>query len=168
MQRRHSREGVFTYQTDTIRYSLRRGERIIDLVKRYPNSVGVIGEDVAIEKGVSGKPIGPIERNGQQLRFALLAGRRGLALVQLQNTEYVSVVTSYPKAAQIILNKLGINARITVVKGCIEAELQPDSEFTVAIEAVQSGGSVRDNNLFVVEDYLWPLQLMKIGNGELL
>lgn len=147
---------------------MRRGERAIELCERSVEAAGIVGEDILIENGASGDPIEPIERNGQQLRFALLAGRGGLTLAQLQDRENVSIVTSYPRIAKLLLDEIGINAALTTVKGCVEAELQPEGEFMAAIELVQSGASVIENDLTVVADDLLRLRLMKIGKGDLL
>lgn len=131
-----------------------------------PDSLGLIGEDLAIEAGVSVVPLEPIvNRSGYPLRFALL-GRAGASLAGLVAAERPSVVTSYPVMAAKLAAEIGLKAEITYVKGCIEAEVA-DGTFDGAIELVQSGDSVRDNGLEILADDLYAVRLMKIGEGEI-
>ena len=169
MSRKRSLGGVFTHVCPdrATRYSVRRGRRIIELCEDDQTSAGIVGEDIVIETETPAEALEHIQIDGRSLRFALI-GQIGMTLMRLQNTESVPIVTSYPRAAEMLLKQLGINARIVFVQGCVEAELWPGSQFPAAIELVLSGESVRDNGLRVIEDYLRKLQLMKIGRGELL
>ncbi len=126
-------------------------------------SIAIVGEDTTIEMGVEGEPIEPIMKDGKVLRFALL-GQVGTRLVSIQSRELV-VATSYPVMAAQLMTQLGIKGSILEVSGCVEAELTGAPSADVAIELVQSGDSVRQNNLAIIEDYLYPLRLMKVGEG---
>lgn len=164
----HFNGGVFTYERDGSVYSIRRGERIVELCTKYPrDSIGLIGSDLATELGVRGGVMAPIEKNGQALRFALIA-QKGMSLSRLQTIESPRIVSSYPITAQATLAALGLTPTAIYVKGAIEAELMDiREEFCAAFELVQSGDSVRDNNLQIIADDLCPVSLLKIGKGEL-
>lgn len=161
----HLQGGVFTYQQDDRVYSLRRSGRAIQLaIEGGESSLAIVGEDAAIEFGVEGDILEPIEKNGQRLRFALL-GRAGMNLTLLQCRE-LTIATSYPVMARRLMAELALGGTLLEVAGCVEAELAgktPNAD--VAIELVQSGASVRENGLELIEDDLYVLRLMKIGEG---
>ncbi len=165
--RRHFRGGVFTYEQGGQAYSLRRSNRAIQLaLEGGESSLAIIGEDAAIEAGVEGETLEPIKKDGQPLRFALL-GRVGVNLASLQSQELI-IATSYPVMARRLMTELALSGTLLKVDGCVEAELTGDTPAAdVAIELVQSGASVRENNLAVLADDLYLLNLVKIGEGRI-
>ncbi len=159
-----SRGGDFIYE-DTERrrrYSLCRGTRVVELCQQELDSVGFVGSDVAYETDVDGEVVAQISN----LRFSLLANQRALSLSRLQGLSDVRCVSSYPRMAAALCRRLSLDSvAITAVSGCIEGELVR-GDFDVAIELVQSGGSVEDNGLTIVEDNLEKVTVVKLG-GEL-
>lgn len=158
---------VFTYRDEETIYSIRRGARIIELCNRFSeNSVGYIGSDVANELGAPFRPIEPIQKDGNILRFALLMnGDDERTLSQLQTQSRVlRILTSYPGTTGRLLLQLGLRASIEVVNGSVEAELSERRlRFDGAIEQVLSGGSVLANDLRIERDNLETVNLVQIG-----
>ncbi len=99
---------------------------------------------------------------GQVLRFGLLALNGDMLRCKLAWGDEIRLATSYPVCAD---RYLGYSLPITTeyVGGCVEAELldRPD-DFDGAFELIQSGDSVRQNGLEIVEDDIETIKLMRI------
>lgn len=126
---------------------------VLDSVQRNPASIGYVGSDRANEDGYSGfrislDPI--INEKGQPLRFALIALDALKLRAKLSSNEPLRVATSYPLSASRLLGSENI---FEYVSGGVEAELNDRlDEFDAGYELVQSGDSVRQNGVEIVED----------------
>jgi ATP phosphoribosyltransferase len=120
---------------------------------RDRTSYGFVGSDRIAEDQCDWyqETLEPIQNEkGQPLRFALIARDADRLKAKLARSEPLSVITSYPTIA---LSKLGVKNTVEYVGGCVEAEvLDRGEEVDAAFELVQSGDSVRENRLEIVED----------------
>ena len=99
------------------------------------------------------------------VRFALICREEATWRVDdLRNMSNVRIVTSYMANTARLLDQLGVEAELSRVDGCLEAELRDKRlGFTAAVDLVQTGRSVWDNRLRIAQDYLEPVWLAKIG-----
>ena len=124
-----------------------------------PNSQGLVGSDVVGEffyecPDLAVSDVGPmVNGNNEQLRFALIGPKK-----MLDTNTYV---TSYPATARRFL---GDRAKIIEAGGSIEAEV--DDLGVVGFELVQSGESVLQNGLTVLEDNLAMVSLCLVGRSS--
>lgn len=137
---------------------------MIQSVLRNPGSTGYVGTDRIEEDGfrLASVSRGPITNaTGQILRFALIARKGSPAQDKLRSNEPLSVVTSYPRIAFRQLEGAPL-ASVDYVNGCIEAELIDRTDIDAAFELVQSGDSVRQNGLQIIEDDIQNVYLNKV------
>jgi ATP phosphoribosyltransferase len=131
----------------------KRGVEVLNSIQRNPSSIGYVGSDRMKEDGYTGfsETIEPIVNTaGQLLRFALIAQDPLTVRAKMSGAEPLKLVTSYPLTA---IRLMGQNNKIGYVSGGIEAELRDDSnDYDAGFELVQSGDSVRQNKLEIVED----------------
>lgn len=144
----------------------KRGSSVIGSVLRTTNSVGYVGTDRLEEENAQlcSENRGAIINEAEQpLRFALIARSDSSARNKLRSGEPISIVSSYPRTA---LMQLGENriASLENVTGCIEAELVDRTDIDAAFELVQSGDSVRQNGLAIIEDDIRFVYLAMIRN----
>lgn len=92
----------------------------------------------------------------QPLRFALIAVDALNIRAKLRNNESVTIATTYPLTAARLM---GSDNGIEYIPGGIEAELIDRPEIDCGFELVQSGDSVRQNGLQIVEDDIEPVML---------
>lgn len=151
--------GSFIYPGSPSVY-IKRGCQVIRSVQRNPNSFGLVGSDTLNEIGFLGQreAIGPVENaDGRDLRFGLIAKR------MRPYTQELPIVTSYPETARRVLGALGLSiGSLEYVAGCVEAEV--GERDLIGFELIQSGESVRDNGLVILEDNLDRVDLVKISN----
>jgi ATP phosphoribosyltransferase len=160
--------GGIIWDDGTVQAFRKRGSAVISSVLRGANTVGYIGtdriEEEAAELAVENR--GPVINDaGQPLRFALIARPGSPATNKLRSGEPVSIVSSYPRTA---LERLGREriASVENVRGCIEAELVDRTDIDAAFELVQSGDSVRQNGLEIIEDDLRSVYLAMIRKSS--
>lgn len=123
------------------------GKRVIESVLNRQGSIGLVGSDVVGEyyeddPRIKVDELEPVRNeNGDELRFAVLAPDN-----ELTSDRYV---TSYPNTARRVL---GTNINLTIAGGSIESEVV---DLGIAgFELVQTGNSVRDNDLIIKSDNL--------------
>lgn len=93
---------------------------------------------------------------GQVLRFGLIS-RPGRCL-----SESLDIITSYPESARRILARYGIAINsLECVGGKVEAEV--GERDLIGFELIQSGNSVIENELAVLEDYLETINLVEVA-----
>lgn len=143
----------------------KRGSAVIQSVLRNPGSSGYVGTDRIEEDGyrLYSESRGPVSNDaGQILRFALIARSDSAARNKLRANEPLAIVTSYPRIAFRQLEGTQL-ASLDYVNGCIEAELIDRPDIDAAFELVQSGDSVRQNGLQIVEDDIQNVYLNKVS-----
>jgi ATP phosphoribosyltransferase len=131
---------------------------------RNPGSWGYVGTDRIDEDGIRlfGETRGPVVNDaGQMLRFALIARQDSDARDKLRRGEPISIVTSYPRTAVRRLGDTTLES-VEYVGGCIEAELMDRPNIDAAFELVQSGDSVQQNELRIIEDDIKNVYLDKV------
>jgi len=107
---------------------------------------------------------------GQPLRFALATRDTAQDMMMVRskitNNEPLKIATSFPNTAVRELARLGIWGVVSaanIEQGCVEGLLAERTATVDAIfEVVQSGNSVRQNGLVVLEDNIMPVMLMKV------
>ena len=111
-------------------------------------SIGLVGSDVVGEyyeddPRIKVDELEPVRNeNGDELRFAVLAAPTAEPTMK-------RYVTSYPNTARRVL---GTNINLTIAGGSIESEVV---DLGIAgFELVQTGNSVRDNDLIIKSDNL--------------
>lgn len=126
---------------------------------RDKTSLGFVGSDRTKEDGYEGysESLGPVMNEKQQaLRFALIAVNADRIRSKLTNGDQLKIATSYPNVAATMMP----NTYTEYVVGCIEAELNDRWDtIDAGFELVQSGDSVRQNGLEIVEDDILPVNL---------
>lgn len=128
-------------------------------MERNPNSFGIVGSDLLGERPFAGSAevIAPVVNDGGQvLRFGLIS-RPGRCL-----SESLDIITSYPESARRILARYGIAINsLECVGGKVEAEV--GERDLIGFELIQSGNSVIENELAVLEDYLETINLVEVA-----
>lgn len=125
---------------------------ILKSIERDPTAQGFLGSDRLKEDGYTGfsESVEPVmNAKGQPLRFALIATNSLKTRTKLINNEPLVIATSYPATTTRIM---GPANEIEYVAGGLEAELIDRPEIDCAFELVQSGDSVRQNGLQIIED----------------
>ena len=130
---------------------------------RNPESRGLVGSDRLDEVGFDGykESVGVVMNdNLQALRFALIAQDADRCRAKLRAGEGLRLATSYPRAA----TRRFPGFELMYASGGIEAELlDQGASLDAAYELVQSGDSVRDNGLEIVEDCIEFVELVEIS-----
>lgn len=148
------------WEGDGITAFRKRGSMVIESIKCDKAAIGFVGSDRVLEGGYEGfretlEPI--VNARGQVLRFGLIAYNALRARTKLANNGPLTVVTSYPVVAASVLGNA--NTYISVPGG-VEAELRDrESTLDIGFELIQSGDTVRDNNLQIIEDDIMPVNL---------
>lgn len=130
---------------------------------RTPESRGAVGSDRLYEMQFEGavESIAPIvNASGQSLRFAIIARDVERCRAKIRNGEVMRIITSYPNATK----RLFPEVEVFYASGGIEAELIDQADrIDAAYELVQSGDSVRENGLDIVEDAIEFVELCGIS-----
>lgn len=169
-------EDVFIYQGAEATYYRKRDKEIArNVLLAGIGALGLAGSDALNESpvlGASSETLLPIVNDrGQPLRFVLAtcATRQAVRRVEskIANNEPLRVATSYPNTAiRDLQEKLGIDSFIPAVgrqTGGIEAVAwQFPDEVDAVFELVQTGDSVRDNGLQIIEDDITSVDLCKV------
>lgn len=156
--------GAIIWDDGNVQAFRKRGSAVIQSVLRDASSVGYVGTDRIDEDGLelSRENRGPVTNEaGQRLRFALIARKGSPVRDKLRADEPISIVTSYPRTANRRIGEDRV-ADIQVVSGSVEAELVDRPDIDAAFELVQSGDSVRQNGLWIVEDDIRYVFLNKV------
>lgn len=135
---------------------------VVRSVERDIGAWGFVGSDRLGEVGYTGfsetvEPI--INPAGQPLRFALIATSSLRVRTKLASKQPMVVATSYPVTARRIM---GQENQYEYVPGGVEAEIIDRSDIDCGFELVQSGDSVRQNGLEIVEDNIESVTLESI------
>lgn len=132
-------------------------------VARNPDSRGLVGSDRLDEMQFDGykESVGIVMNDRQQaLRFALIAQNADRCRAKLRAGEGLRLATSYPRSAM----RRFPDFEFMYASGGIEAELlDQGAGLDAAYELVQSGDSVRDNGLEIVEDCIEFVELVDIS-----
>jgi len=128
------------------------------------NGVGLVGADVTEEQEVLGL-IGEAVATLDRLRY-VLAGRPETEQrfwTKLKYGEPPLVGTTYPNATRAFFNGF---VHIAYTPGSTEALPYLKPEIDAICELVQSGDSLRENNLKIFKDNIAPVKLMLVRQAE--
>jgi ATP phosphoribosyltransferase len=145
-----------------IEFLFLRDDDIPDYVADGVADIGIVGENVALEKG---KNLDAVKKLGfSKCRLSLAIPKeidyKGLAYFQ-----NASIATSYPKILQGFLNKNNISADIHEISGSVE--IAPSIGLASAVcDIVSSGSTLLSNGLKEVETIL-NSEAIIIGNQNL-
>lgn len=157
------RDGII-WASDTVMAFRKRGSMVIKSIERDKAACGFVGSDRLKEDGYAGfsETIEPVVNElGQPLRFGLIAIDALKVKAKLVSNQPLKIATTYPLTAARCLNLSAEN--IEYFPGSIEAELVDNQqEFDCGFELIQSGDSVRQNGLTVVEDDIEQVTLQSI------
>jgi len=138
----------------------KRGSMVIESVQREPGAWGFVGSDRVMENSYGGfrETLEPVVNDkGQPLRFGLIAYNALRARAKLVGGDRLTIATSYPQIASSLLKN---TENIVYVPGCVEAELRDrEKDVDMGFELIQSGDTVRDNDLEVIEDNIMQITL---------
>ena len=152
----------FIYPGDPDIY-VKRGSQVIRSIQRNLESFGIVGSDKLGEVDFLGQRevIGAVKNTrGQVLRFGLIAKQ------MRPTSQELPIVTSYPETARRVLGSLGLSiGSLEYVEGCVESEV--GERDLVGFELIQSGKSVRENDLVILEDDLERVNLVKISRTNI-
>lgn len=142
-----------------IEFLFLRDDDIPDYVADGVADIGIVGENVAIEKG---KNIDTVKRLGfSKCRLSLAIAKE----IDYQGLEYfqnASIATSYPKILQDFLDKNSLSAEIHEISGSVE--IAPSIGLASAVcDIVSSGSTLLSNGLKEVKTILHS-EAVIIGN----
>lgn len=145
-----------------IEFLFLRDDDIPDYVADGVADIGIVGENVALEKG---KNIDTVKKLGfSKCRLSLAIPKE----VDYQGLEYfkdASIATSYPKILQNFLNKNDIKADIHEISGSVE--IAPSIGLASGVcDIVSSGSTLLSNGLKEVETIL-KSEAVIIGNQQM-
>jgi ATP phosphoribosyltransferase len=139
-----------------------RDDDIPDYVADGVADIGIVGENVALEKG---KNIDTVKRLGFSKCRLSLAIPKGVDYVGLEYFQNASIATSYPKILKDFLSSKNIKADIHEISGSVE--IAPSIGLASGIcDIVSSGSTLLSNGLKEVETILQS-EAVIIGNQEL-
>ena len=165
--------GRFIWRENEMTYYLKRDAEVVTEVNVSGlGTFGLAGSDAVGEDPIrtfAAEDLMPIRNSsGQPLRFALATRNRAVDIARLKQKvtdgEPLCIATSYPVTLRKELQATGLALGATIVRqGGIEALLwQYEQEIDAIFELVQSGNSIRDNELVVVQDNIKPVMLQKV------
>jgi ATP phosphoribosyltransferase len=178
MRYRGSLGAAFIWGNDQLLYFQKKEKDMaISIVNDGEPCMGYVGSNVLMEQGSNGLAITSLEpvanERKQPLRFALAMRRDARkwadVAAKLACREPLTVGTSYPRTAQISLARLGIPMTIAaehIQSGGIESLPYQYPDLDVIFELVQSGDSLEQNNLTILEDDIVRINLLKIEPSD--
>lgn len=145
-----------------IEFLFLRDDDIPDYVSDGVADIGIVGENVALEKG---KNIDVVKKLGFSKCRLSLAIPKEIDYKGLEFFENASIATSYPKILQEFLNKHKITADIHEISGSVE--IAPSIGLASGVcDIVSSGSTLLSNGLKEVETIL-NSEAIIIGNQNL-
>ena len=145
-----------------IEFLFLRDDDIPDYVADGVADIGIVGENVALEKG---KNIDVVKKLGFSKCRLSLAIPKGLDYLGVEQFQNASIATSYPKILQSFLTKNRIKANIHEISGSVE--IAPSIGLASAVcDIVSSGSTLLSNGLKEVETIL-NSEAVIIGNQSL-
>ena len=145
-----------------IEFLFLRDDDIPDYVADGVADIGIVGENVALEKG---KNIDVVKKLGFSKCRLSLAIPKGLDYLGVEQFQNASIATSYPKILQSFLTKNRIKANIHEISGSVE--IAPSIGLATAVcDIVSSGSTLLSNGLKEVETIL-NSEAVIIGNQSL-
>ncbi|NJN28295.1 MAG: ATP phosphoribosyltransferase [Cyclobacteriaceae bacterium] len=145
-----------------IEFLFLRDDDIPDYVADGVADIGIVGENVALEKG---KNIDNIKKLGFSKCRLSLAIPKEIDYLGLQYFHQSSIATSYPRILGSFLEKNGIKADIHEISGSVE--IAPSIGLAAAVcDIVSSGSTLLSNGLKEVETILHS-EAVIIGNQNL-
>ena len=145
-----------------IEFLFLRDDDIPDYVADGVADIGIVGENVALEKG---KNIDVVKKLGFSKCRLSLAIPKGLDYLGVEQFQNASIATSYPKILQSFLTKNRITADIHEISGSVE--IAPSIGLATAVcDIVSSGSTLLSNGLKEVETIL-NSEAVIIGNQSL-
>lgn len=145
-----------------IEFLFLRDDDIPDYVADGVADIGIVGENVALEKG---KNIDVIKRLGFSKCRLSLAIPKEIDYKGLEFFQNASIATSYPKILQDFLSKNKITADIHEISGSVE--IAPSIGLATGVcDIVSSGSTLLSNGLKEVEEVL-KSEAIIIGNQNM-
>lgn len=151
-----SQGGHFTEQgEDGFEYRQRRSKNIPFALIENPGSAGYFGSDVWLE-------LGPIPRNKLEFKPVIEAPTSFALACRKDETQRfqnlrefkrgINIVTSYPNQARLSLGLMGVCiSSIRILGGSVEGGLVDYPEADMIYEMVETGNSIRDNDLAIIK-----------------
>jgi ATP phosphoribosyltransferase len=144
-----------------IEFLFLRDDDIPDYVADGVADIGIVGENVALEKG---KDIDIIKKLGFSKCRLSLAIPKEIDYNGLEYFQHASIATSYPKILQDFLDKNSISAEIHEISGSVE--IAPSIGLANAVcDIVSSGSTLMSNGLKEVQTIL-NSEAIIIGNQQ--
>ncbi len=145
-----------------IEFLFLRDDDIPDYVADGVADIGIVGENVALEKG---KNIDTVRKLGFSKCRLSLAIPKGMDYPGVQHFEGASIATSYPKILQDYLDKKGVSADIHEISGSVE--IAPSIGLASGVcDIVSSGSTLLSNGLKEVET-IFNSEAVIIGNQQM-
>ncbi len=145
-----------------IEFLFLRDDDIPDYVADGVADIGIVGENVALEKG---KNIDEVKRLGFSKCRLSLAIPKEIEYKGLEYFQNASIATSYPKILQDFLSRKKITANIHEISGSVE--IAPSIGLASAVcDIVSSGSTLMSNGLKEVEEIL-NSEAIIIGNQNM-
>lgn len=145
-----------------IEFLFLRDDDIPDYVADGVADIGIVGENVALEKG---KNIDVVKRLGFSKCRLSLAIPKEIEYKGLEYFQNASIATSYPKILQDFLSRNKITANIHEISGSVE--IAPSIGLASAVcDIVSSGSTLLSNGLKEVEEIL-NSEAIIIGNQNM-
>ncbi len=145
-----------------IEFLFLRDDDIPDYVADGVADIGIVGENVALEKG---KNIDVVKKLGFSKCRLSLAIPKEITYQGLEYFENASIATSYPKILQDFLSRNKISADIHEISGSVE--IAPSIGLATAVcDIVSSGSTLLSNGLKEVEEIL-NSEAIIIGNQKM-
>ena len=137
---------------------LAKAADVITYVENGVCDLGVVGKDTIMENGRSFYEI--LDLGFGKCRFAL-AGKAGIDFFSGYNEK--TIATKYPNVTRTFFEGKGMDIRIIKIEGSVE--LAPLLGLADAIvDIVETGSTLRENGLVIIEDNVAPISARLIAN----
>lgn len=138
-----SRQMVFTYEPEQIKYIMCRPTDVPTYVEQGAADLGIVGKDVIIEQRKDTFEMADLKYG--YCRF-VVAGPAELKNITLKEMNYKRIATKFPVVAEQFFRSQGLQVEIITLHGNIElAPIMGLSDLIVDI--VSTGRTLKENNL---------------------
>lgn len=156
--REKGRKLILPIGAGEIEVVLAKAADVITYVENGVCDLGVVGKDTIMENGRSFYEI--LDLGFGRCRFAL-AGKAGADFFSGYNEK--TIATKYPNVTRSFFEGKGMDIRIIKIEGSVE--LAPLLGLSDAIvDIVETGSTLKENGLFIIEDNVAPISARLIAN----
>jgi ATP phosphoribosyltransferase len=162
-QRSDSRDLITVDSENEIEFYYLRPRDIAIYVSSGELDLGITGEDLLIDSGVSAKILLKLGYGKSTFRFACPAAvANGASVASLQGKR---IATSYPGILDQALRRLGVSAQIVSLDGAVESSIKLGVADAIA-DVVSTGTTLKQAGLAIIGEPILESEAVLIGAKE--